>query len=408
MGRPTIKVELAFNDKAPGDYFVLGDAVKGVLGNTTYVLQPGSIFYDVTEYIYNISTNRGKNRVLDRYAAGNVSITFDNRNRYFDPTYEQSPFYGQIVPRRDLRISANGELIFYGTVDDWNLDYQVNGFNTATVSAYDGFAFLAGQTLTAGSYSAELSGSRIASILDDAGVNWPFGSSLDSGYETLQADTVTAADNALQYLQLIESTEPGDLFVSREGKLIFYDRGHTFPSSSLVVFADDGSGIEYTKIKVVYGSELLYTQTELTRKNSSTVARADALEAQAFYGIRTLSQTDLLTNSDASLGNLAYYLVGQYSEPEYRFEKIEIILSEQSAENQALLLNLDLGSVCQVIFTPNGIGSPITKYVKIISIDHVINQVTHILNVGFATLNNTNFILDDEAFGNLDLNILGY
>jgi hypothetical protein len=408
MARPTIKVELAFNDKAPGDFFVLGDAVKGVLGNTTYVLQPGSIFYDVTEYIYNISTTRGKNRVLDRYQAGNISITFNNNNRYFDPAYESSPFFGQIVPRRDIRISANGKLIFYGTVDDWNLDYQINGLNTATVSAYDGFAFLAGQTLTAGTYSAQLSGSRVSAILADAGVRWPFGSTLDTGVETLQSDTVTASDNALQYLQVIESTEPGDLFVASDGKLVFYDRAHTFPSASVVVFADDDSGIEYTKIRVVYGSELLYTQTELTRKNSSTVARADALDSQALYGIRTLSQSDLLTNSDTALGNLAAYLVGQYSEPEYRFEQIEIVLSEQTLANQTVLLNLDLGSVCKVVFTPNGIGSPIERYVKIISVNHTINSVTHYLNIGFATLNNTNFILDDVAFGNLDLNILGY
>jgi hypothetical protein len=61
-----------------------------------------------------------------------------------------------------------------------------------------------------------------------------------------------------------------------------------------------------------------------------------------------------------------------------------------------------------VVFTPNGIGSPITRYVKIIAIDHIIDTVNHYLNIGFATLNNTNFILDDVAFGNLDLNILGY
>ena len=408
MAMPTIKVELGFDSTGPGNFFTLDDAVAGRLDNLNYVLGGGSFFYDVTSYLLSVQTNRGKSRALDRYQAGHVTITFNNRNRYFDPTYTASPFFGQIVPRRDLRISMNGVYVFYGTVDDWNLDYQPNGDNTATVSAYDGFAFLAGQTLTSQTYTSQKSGARVAAVLADPSVNWGFGSNLDTGAETLQGDAVTANDNALQYLQTIETTEPGDVFVAKDGTLTFYDRNHVFPSTSVPVLSDDNTGIKYSQVRVTYGSELLYTQAELTRKGSSTIVQANDLTAQQTYGIRTLSEQGLLNATDAALGQLATYLVGQYSQPEYRFDQVEVILSQLSSTDQATVLGLDLGSVCKVTFTPNGIGSPIVSYAKVIGINHTASLVESRVVLSLGTLDVLQFVLDDAAFGILDVGILAY
>jgi len=408
MAKPTYKVELAFNEKAPGNWFTLGDATKGVLGNTTYVLVPGTNWGDVSAYIIGFSTARGKSRTLDRYQAGHINVTFNNRNRYFDPTYSASPYYGQIVPRRDIRIYANGVIVFYGTVDDWNLDYAPNGDSTATVSAYDGFTYLANQTLTAGTYTSQLSGARVNAILTDPSVNWLFGSAVDAGQATLQGDSVTASDNVLGYLQTIENSEPGELFVAKSGALTFYDRSHIFPSSSVPVLADNGSGIIYSQVKVVYGSELLYTQVETSRKGSSTVNQANDTASQALYGVRTLSETGLLLNTDSDAALLATYTVGLYAQPEYRFDQVEIIVSNLSTANQNTILGLELGSVVQVIFTPNKVGSAITKYAKIIAINHTVSLTEHRVVLGLGTLTTTSFILDDVGFGNLDSNNLGW
>jgi hypothetical protein len=312
------------------------------------------------------------------------------------------------VPRRDIRIWVNNLIAFVGTIDDWDLQYSPSGESTATASAYDGFNFLAGQTLTAQTYSSQKSGARVAAVLADASVAWPFGSVVDTGSATLQGDAVTAEDNALQYLQLVESTEPGDLFVARDGKLTFYDRAKVFPSATAPVLTDSGSGIEYSQIRVTYGSELLYTQAELTRKGDSTVVQANDLSAQDLYGIRVLSSEGLLSNSVADLGELAIYFVGQYSQPEYRFEQVEVILSQLSVTDQNTLLGLDLGSVCKVVFTPNGVGSPIEKYAKVISIAHNSNTLEHRMSIGLGTLAANSFVLDDVGFGILDVNVLGW
>jgi len=408
MALPAVRVELAFNEKGPGNFFTLGDLTKGVLGNTVYLLAGGTNFFDVTADLESVTISRGKSRSLDRYQAGNLVVNFNNRNRYFDPTYVDSPYFGQIVPRRDIRIWVNNLIAFVGTIDDWDLQYSPSGESTATASAYDGFSFLAGQTLTAGTYSSQKSGARVSAVLADASVAWPFGSVVDTGSATLQGDAVTAEDNALQYLQLVESTEPGDLFVARDGKLTFYDRAKVFPSATAPVLTDSGSGIEYSQIRVTYGSELLYTQAELTRKGDSTVVQANDLSAQDLYGIRVLSSEGLLSNSVADLGELAIYYVGQYSQPEYRFEQVEVILSQLSVTDQNTLLGLDLGSVCKVVFTPNGVGSPIEKYAKVISIAHNSNTLEHRMSIGLGTLAANSFVLDDVGFGILDVNVLGW
>jgi hypothetical protein len=250
------------------------------------VLGGGSFFYDVSAYVQEIGVQRGKSRALDRYNSGQARVTFNNRNRYFDPTYTASPFYGQIVPRRDVRIWANGEIVYVGTTDDWDLNYAPNGDSVAVLSAYDGFAFLAQQTLTAATNPVELSGARVNRILDDPGVAWPSGArSVSAGDETLQGDTVELGANALEYLQTIESTEPGELFIGKSGNLTFQARNAVAPSSAAVVLSDDATGVRYSSVRVVYGSELLFTQTELQRRNSSVTIQTNDLDAQSNYGL---------------------------------------------------------------------------------------------------------------------------
>jgi hypothetical protein len=403
------KVELGFDENGPGNFFILDDPVQGVLDNPGYVLGGGSFFYDVSAYVTQISVNRGKSRALDRYQSGVVNVQFNNRNRFFDPTFVASPFYGQIVPRRDVRITANNELVFLGTTEDWNLDYAPNGDSTATVSAADGFAFLAGQTLPAGTNPVELSGARVSRVLDSAGVDWPAGArTIDTGTATLQADSVTPADNALQYLQLIESSEPGELFIGKNGNLVFQDRNKVFPSGAVPLLTDNASGITYSQVRVVYGSELLFTQSEVTRKGSSTIVQANDLTAQTDYGVRTLTLDGLLQNTDAALVELATYYVSLYAQPEYRFDQVEIILSQLSLVDQNKILALDLGSAVQVQFTPNGVAPAISKFARVISIGHSASLVDHKVVLGLGTLNATLFQLDDVAFGILDTGTLAF
>lgn len=401
-------VELGFDENAPGNWFVLDNTTRGLLDNSTYKLS-GAQYYDVTGYITNISVSRGKSRELDRFQAGSFSATFRNRNRYFDPTYTNSPFYGQIVPRRALRYSVDGIVQFTGVVDDWDLSYTLDGDNQATVTAYDGFTKFANQTLTGGTATVELTGARINKVLDDTKVNWGFANrNIDAGNETLQADVIASTQDVLSYINIIENTEPGMFFIDRAGNATWKQRNASYSTASLPVIADDGTGIPYSGVQVVYGSELLYNQASLTRLNGAT-ALGNEYVSQAAYGVRNITQTGLLHNTDSALADLAALTVNQYKNPEFRFEQIDFALHDMSPANRATLLNLEIGSITAIKFTPNNLPPAISKYAQVIGMGHSADYLgRHNMWIKFQTLDVGSFVLDSAVFGLLDLNILSY
>lgn len=402
------KVEIGFEKLTSlGSFFTLNSAIKGVLNNSTYTLAGGGFFYDVTEYVKTISIDRGKSRELDRYTSGGASIVFDNRTRTFDPTYTSSPFYGEIVPRRKVRVSINGLYLFVGVIQDWNLNYNANGQSEAEAVAADAFSVLANLTLSELSYTAELSGTRIGKILDDPLISWPVQNrSIDTGNSIIADDVIAPDTNALTYLQTIETSEPGELFIAKNGNLEFIQRNSASTLKS-TIFADDGTGISYTNLQVTYGSELLYNEILATASLMTLETTASDTTSQATYGISTLN-VDTYLASQSELDNFANYILGQYNQPEYRFEALNVDLMNQSESVQNELLGLEIGDIVLVRFTPNGISPAIEEYSKIVKINHSSDVSQHNVSFGFATIENMNFILDSSAFGKLDTNALAW
>ena len=56
----------------------------------------------------------------------------------------------------------------------------------------------------------------------------------------------------------------------------------------------------------------------------------------------------------------------------------------------------------QIKFTPNGVAPAIEKYAEIISLDHAVDTINHVLTMGFSTLDFSLMVLDDAVFGKLD------
>jgi hypothetical protein len=298
--------------------------------------------------------------------------------------------------------------LFYGIIDDWNLDYSPEGNNTATASASDGFSLLASQSLTAHTAISQISGARVSAILDRPEVNWPSSTrTIETGLTTLQGDVVDQGTNVLDYLQTVTQSEPGFIFIGKDGNFNFQQRTQDISSSAVKTFADDGSGIPFNNLQVVYGSEQLYNRVTVTRV-SGTAQTSEDVDSQNQYGISTLELNNLLLNSDTDSSNLASYLLSKYAEPEYRFEALEIELARLSTAEQNQVLSLELTDVIRVKFTPNGIGSSIDKYALITGIQHQSNSVSYRVTIGLSTLDYANFVLDDLVFGQLDDDRLGF
>jgi hypothetical protein len=407
MAVPQPLVEIGFDVVgANANLLTLDDAIKGKLDDPTYPLG-GQIFYDVTSSVKSIAIRRGKNRQLDEFDAGLANVVFDNNDRTFDPEYAASPFFGQIIPKRAIRISSAGQRVFTGVIDDWNLDYNPGGDSEASAASSDAFTLFNTQTLPAGTATPQLSGARVNAILNLPDVSWSSQDRLiDPGVTEFGADVFAEDTNVLEYLRTISRSEPGNLFMGKQGRVIFTDRNHA-PVSGGLTFADDGTGIPYQGMKVVYGSELLYNEIVIGSEIAGTVVAQD-LGSIAEYGVLNLTQTGLLMSDPDYVQNLALFYASKFSEPEYRFESVDIVLDQLPTADQETILDLEIGDFVNIKFTPNGIAPAIEKLAEVIRIDNDITPLSHIVSIGFSTLDRFLLILDDAEFGKLDAGALAF
>tara|TARA_B110000483_G_C18203804_1_gene546589 strand:+ start:4988 stop:6178 length:1191 start_codon:yes stop_codon:yes gene_type:complete len=384
--------------------FTLDHPEAGILDNIEFPLG-GIDFVDISNKMITIRTTRGKNRDLEVFDTGRTTIRLNNDERDFDPNYSLSPYSGNIVPRRPVRITTDGERVFTGTVDDWNFDYQPGGASLAEIVASDDFTIITNQLLESGTATPQLTGARVSAVLDMPTVAWPADKrNIDVGRSVLGADTFDG--NALSYLQQIETSEQGQLFMSKTGVFTFRDRFDATPtSSSLVTFADDGTGVPYTRVNVNYGTELLFNQVVFTSAVGSATASNEFSQTQ--YGIRT-TEVSTLVNSQDQLDLLADYFVQRFAAPEYRFSGINMNLDTMTGPHLDSVLALELGDVVLIKFTPNNIGSAIEQYGQIIALDHDVDGVRHDMRIGLSGLDWNFLVLDDAVFGTMNVNHLAF
>lgn len=403
MAVPTPLVEIGFDltETGTGPFFRLDDPVRGKLDNEDWLLG-GTLFYDVTDYVRSIAIKRGKNQALDQYDAGLLNVVFNNNDRTFDPEYEASLYYTQIIPKRQIRISSGGVLQFYGLIDDWNLTYEPDGDSLASASASDAFSFFANQTILERTNSVQQSGDRLNTILSLSEIDWPLEErDIETGAMELGADTIAANTNALDYIRLVSRSEPGSFFISKAGHVVFRDR-RTGPSSGGTTLSNDGSGIPFNNLQVEYGSELLYNEVVVDSALLETGFQANAVDSIREYGIFNLTRTGLLINNDIDLEAYGTFLANKFKDPEYRFKSLQIVVDQRTPSQQAELLGLELGDVVEIKFTPNNIAPAISKYAEIIAIDNAVTATNHVMTLGFATLDFALLVLDDAVFGKLD------
>lgn len=399
------KVEVGF-ELTVGDtpYFRLDDPVKGKLDNVSYRLA-GPIWIDISDKVASVGIKRGKNRELDRYSSASVAVSLHNEDRTFDPLNQGSPYAGNIIPRRSIRVSTSGYTQFTGVIEDWNLDYDVSGKSNAVIQAADAFTLLAQQTLTPGTAVQQTTGERINAVLNQPTVAWPLAQrNIDTGSSVVGTDVFEG--NVLSYLQLVEASEQGQLFMAKNGDIRFVNGSVTITSElSTVLFSDDGTGVPYTNAAVNYGTELLYNQVEAS--SAAGTATSNNTASQDKYGI-TQATVNTLLAVYSSVEALSQYWVNKYGEPEYRFENLTINLNGLTGDQQISVLNLELGDIIEIKFTPNGIGSPIQRYGQIINIDHAIGPDRHDITFGVGSLQYSFLVLDDAGFGILDTNALAF
>lgn len=407
MSAASTTVEIAFDLSANGvgNWFTLDDPVKGVLDNTTYKYA-GSVLVDVTAQTRKVQISRSRSRQQRKTNAASCQIELDNRDRRFDPTNTASPYYGSIIPRKQVQVTIAGQYAFVGNVEDWDLSYDLSGDSTTTAKCVDGFALLANQTLSLGTATAQATGARIDAYLTT--LAWPTATrSIGTGLATLTNDVITEGTNGLQYLQKVEQSEgDGALFVSRSGAMTFRDRSQTQAYSG-VSFGT--GGIPFNAIEVEYGTESLYTEAVVTRSNgTATIGTATASDTAAItsYGVTTLEVATVLADATQAT-DTANYLVGKYSQPRYTVSQLGIVTDGLPATQMGQLLGLEIADVVLVTWTPNNTGAALSQYLAVDGISHDISPDRHVIELSLSA-QSVGFTLDSSIFGVLDQNIYGF
>jgi hypothetical protein len=410
MSVPTMQVLVGFQSTTGfGTPFQLNDAFYGVLDTAGRGTLGGVTFVDLTSLVENVSITRGRSRQLDQFNAGTAVIAFDNASQILNPSNTASPYYPFVLPRCPVQILANGIPIYTGLITDWNLDYDISNQDMMYASCSDQFTVLANQSLNAVATTVQATGARINTVLDLPEINYQGARSIDAGSSTLGAFNISQDTNCLNYLQLINTSEQGYLFMSANGTLTFKGRSSVLNPVAGATFNTDGTGLRYQSLINQFGDELLYNFI-ITKSDAGAKQETSDSASIALYQAQQYSLTDLLNSTTTEVAGLGNYLLGKYKNPVLRFTGLSTEMSALSATDQNIVLNLDMTSICTVVknFV---VGTPATETQTLIvsGISHNITPGSHIVSYTFESTDGNQYLtLDDAIFGTLDNNLLSF
>jgi hypothetical protein len=117
-----------------------------------YVVSP--TWTDVTAYVRGMDISRGIPDDWTLQADGSATVTLSNRDRRFDPFNTTGPYYGNLLPRRQIRIRATHASttydVFRGFIAGWPPEWTDAGTDsTVTLFCFDALQLLGSSSLPA-------------------------------------------------------------------------------------------------------------------------------------------------------------------------------------------------------------------------------------------------------------------
>jgi hypothetical protein len=418
MSQPVLQVLIGFQTTVGfGQPFQLDDAFYGVLDTAGRGTLGGVAMADVTTFVQSVSINRGRSRQLDEFNCGTAQINLWNKTRTFDPLNQSSPYWiggttqqTGIVPRLPVQILANGIPIYTGLVTDWDINYDMAFNDIATVQCADQFTVLSNQQINLVTPSTEKTGARITNVLNYTEINYQGARAIDTGSSTLGPYSIPQDTNCLNYLQQINTSEQGFLFMSANGTLTFKGRSSVLNPVSGATFNGDGTGLPFNSLMNQYGDELLYNYIN-TQSPAGAIQTTSSATSIAQYQAQQYSLLDLLNSTTTEVAALGNYLLGRYQNPILRFNGLQTQLSAMTTAQQNIALSLDLTSICTVVKNfVTGTPSSDSQTLIVSGVNHTITPGNHVVSYTFeSTDSNAYFTLNDTIFGTLSTtNLLSF
>jgi len=323
--------------------FTLGDSKLGVLGTGTLAAdQPSEPVVDLTPDVYQISIVRGRSIQRDQYEAGQCTVRVLDPLSYFSPQNTASPYYGYLVPLRKLRVSATTsttqKFLFSGYVTDYRYSYPV-GQETGYVDLVCQDAFrlfnMANITTVTNATAGQDTGTRIGKILDQ--VSFPTNMrTIATGLNTCIADPATSR-TSLAALKNAEFSETGAFYMDGQGTAIFKNRTEVLASlSAIPTEFNQTTGIPYRNLKYSFDDKLIINQANFGRVGGTVQTATNQTSIDKYFP-HSITQTDLVAETDTIVSNIAKEYVATRQETTIRIDELDVDLLDPAVPTDTMI-----------------------------------------------------------------------
>jgi hypothetical protein len=255
----TYTVEMDYG--ASTNAFVLDSAVAGLLDSTTYFLEGTTDWQDVTDYVKQVSINRGRqNRFRDPTGQpSTATLQIEDLDYSFSLVNEGSPYWNTAKGRLGfelnsaVRISRNGTYLFTGVITQYSQQIENPNRSLVTINCSDGLFELNNTKVAAGSVVPQRSDERIDSVLSSVNAfGRPGQKILEQGAANLGNAPIDASSSVLEYIMRVHNSEQGRIWVDGSGNFHF-DRRLLGKLQSIDCYLSDapGTAVPYTTFDIV-------------------------------------------------------------------------------------------------------------------------------------------------------------
>ena len=310
-------------------------------------------FTDISQYVRQFSTNRGRVNELGQFGAGSAQIMLSNTDNRFNPSqttyyYDTVTARTKIQPLKRVRISAtyssNTYVLFEGFLDTIPVVFTAQGQDSVvTFRATDAFKIFQSGVLDSRSWRLgrvgfselgsstrlgyediqELSSDRVTRILNTIG----FPSNrrdILTGTNNVQTQSLT--DNILTALREVETAENAQFFISADGKATFRNRNYRLSNTKAVnvqgTFSNTGTDLPYTDVSLSLDDNEIVNLYEWTREGGSTQYASDA-DSVLRFTVKGSTKTTINV-SDADVLSIIQQKIADTALPIVRVDKLTV------------------------------------------------------------------------------------
>jgi hypothetical protein len=286
------KTAIGWEDQGVARGGIAGNGYKVEVdwANTGQMVALSDITADVTGLVWEHGRNIAS-QLTGRATAGKAVISLRNNSDQYNRNNSSSPYYGNILPGRKVRITdtTTGQIQFSGFMVNPATMVTMPRHKVARITAYGIIAELARPDINITKQSSITTGALVDAVLDQAGLT-SSDHDIDTGQTTVTKYFKGDKQKALGAIREFEFTEAGFIRENHhlDGIVAFEDRHHRLKApgqDSQATFGDSGTGGEF-------GFDQIQPNDDISLIFNEFVARVELFTTQSIATLWTHSEAN--------------------------------------------------------------------------------------------------------------------